>query len=181
VVDFGDSSSVGFTAREVGELLESEKFGDITVYKIHRALPDGRMELKGVRPETFQLEAGMFFYSSDVETAEGDFERLVNLAERVGGPAKAKIHLAKFSEPCSDESFVTALIYPAEYDDEFSRWLIDCDYKTAGQVSGGISIVQAYYDEGAEILRRYQILGRSGYTDRSGAELLASVKTAVQR
>jgi len=177
VVDFGESSSVGFTAKEVAELLESEKFGDIKVYKIHRALADGRMELKGVRNEIFQLEAGMFFYANDIEAAEGDFERLVDLAGAAGGPTKGKIHLANRS----NGSFVTALIYPAEYDDEFSRWLIDGDYKTAGQVSGGVSTVQAYYDEGAEILRRYQVLGRSAHTDRSGAELFGSVKMAVQR
>ena len=177
VVDFGDSSSVGFTAKEVGQLLESEKFKDITVYKIHRALPDGRMELKGVLRETFQLEAGMFFYANDADGAKGDFERLIHLSETAGAPATAKIHLAKYS----DSSFVTALIYPAEYEDEFSRWLIDCDYKTDGQVAGGISTVQAYYDQGPEILRRHQIFDRKVHADRTREELLASVKMAVQR
>jgi hypothetical protein len=177
VVDFGDSSSVGFTAREVAELLESEKFQDIKVYKIHRALPDDRMELKGIRCETFQLEAGMFFYSNDAEVAKDDFEQLVGLANAGEAPAKAKIHLAVYD----DDRFVIALIYPAEYDDEFSRWLIDCDYKTVGQASGGVSAVQEYYNRGPEILRRHQIIAQSFYTDRSGAEFLASVKIAVQR
>ena len=175
VVDFGDSSSVGFTAREVAQLLESEKFKDITVYKIHRALPDGRMELKGVPNETFQLEAGMFFYSNDAADAAGDFERLIDLSQ--SAPARAKIHLAKYA----DSSFATALIYPAEYDDEFSRWLIDCDYKTAGQAAGGISMVQAYYDQAPEILRRHQIFDQQAHADRTREELLASVKMAVQR
>jgi hypothetical protein len=177
VVDFGDSSSVGFTAREVAQLLESQKYKDITVYKIHRALPDGRMELKGVLRETFQLEAGLFFYSNDADTAAGDFDRLVNLSEAAGCPARAKIHLAKYS----DSTFVTALIYPAEYDDEFSKWLIDCDYKTDGQAAGGISTVQAYYDQAPEILQRHQVFDQQTYVDRTREELLASVKMAVQR
>ena len=63
VFDFGDSSGVGFTAEEVAELLESEKFQDCKAYKIHRAYPDGRLELKGVRREIFQLEAGILFYA----------------------------------------------------------------------------------------------------------------------
>ena len=46
VVDFGNHSGVGFTASEVAELLESEKFKDCKVYKIHNAYPDGRLELK---------------------------------------------------------------------------------------------------------------------------------------
>jgi hypothetical protein len=48
VVDFGGRCGVGFTADEVAELLESEKFKDVKVYKIYKAYPDGRMELKGV-------------------------------------------------------------------------------------------------------------------------------------
>jgi len=80
IFDFGDHAGVGFTAEEVAELLESERFRQGKVYKIHRAHPDGRLELKGVAAETFQLEAGMFFYSQDLETARGDFKRLTDMA-----------------------------------------------------------------------------------------------------
>ena len=73
IFDFGDHVGVGFTAREVAELLESEKYSHGKVYKIHRAFPDGKLELKGVTVETFQLEAGMFFYSSEPDTARRDF------------------------------------------------------------------------------------------------------------
>jgi hypothetical protein len=37
VVDFGDHSGVGFTSEEVTELLDSEKFRDVKVYKINNA------------------------------------------------------------------------------------------------------------------------------------------------
>ena len=74
VVDFGDRSGVGFTADEVAQLLESEKFKDVKVYRIYNAYPDGRMELKGVPNEIFQLEAGMFFYEFDETIAQGDFK-----------------------------------------------------------------------------------------------------------
>jgi len=73
VFDFGEHTGVGFTAEEVAELLESEKYKDGKVYKIHKAYPDGRLELKGVLKETFQLEAGMFFYSSNIDTARCNF------------------------------------------------------------------------------------------------------------
>ena len=56
---------LGFTAQEVAELFESERFGHCKAYKIHKAYPDGRLELKGVQKETFQLETGMFFFSAD--------------------------------------------------------------------------------------------------------------------
>jgi hypothetical protein len=177
VFDFGDHCGVGFTALEVAELLESEKYKDCKVYKIHKAYPDGRLELKGVRPEIFQLEAGMFFYSQDEQTARRDFKELANLAVRIAPPCRAKVHLAKYA----DDKFVTAIIYPAEYDDEISRWLSDGDYKTAGAAQGGIGAVQRYYDAKPEILDRHQLFEKSDIISRTSEELLANLKLAVQR
>ena len=177
VVDFGDHSGTGFTAQEVAELLESEKFKHIKVYKIHNAYPDGRMELKGIPAQIFRLEKGMFFYSGDLKSAQANFKRLVDLAVKLAPPARAKVHLAKYAE----EEFVTALIYPAEFNDEFSRWLIEGNYKTAGAAEGGIEAVQRYYDRKGEILDRHQLFGQSAYESKTGEELLASTKIAVQR
>ncbi len=177
IFDFGDHCGVGFTAEEVAELFESEKYKNCKAYKIHRAYPDGRLELKGVRPEIFQLEAGMFFYSSELETARTDFKGLVNLAIRTSPPCRAKVHLARYA----DEKFVTAIIYPAEYDNQISAWLSVGEYKTTGAAEGGSEAVQRYYDYKPQILDRHQLFGKSEYQSRSGTELLASLKLAVQR
>ena len=177
IFDFGDHTGVGFTAQEVAELLESEKYRDGKVYKIHRAYPDGKLEIKGIPNETFQLEAGMFFYSSELETARRDFKRLIDLAVKAAPPSRAKVHLAKYS----DQKFVVALIYPAEYDEEFSSWLLDGNYKAGSAVEGGISAVQQYYDNQPEILHRHQLFGESGMISRTGEELLTNLKLAVQR
>lgn len=177
IFDFGDHTAVGFTAQEVAELLESEKYRDGKVYKIHRAYPDGKLELKGVPAETFKLEAGMFFYSSDRETAQRDFKRLVGLAVGAAPPCRAKVHLAR----CGEELFVVALIYPAEYDDEVSSWLSAGEYNTSGAAEGGVGAVQSYYDRNAEILDRHQLFDESESVSRTGEELLASLKLAVQR
>jgi hypothetical protein len=177
IFDFGDHTGVGFTAQEVSELLESEKYRDGKVYKIHKAYPDGKLEIKGVQAATFQLEAGMFFYSSDKETAQRDFRQLVDLAVRTAPPCRAKVHLATNGE----ESFVVALIYPAEYDDEVSSWLSLGEYRTSGAAEGGVGAVQRYYDLRAEVLDRHQLFGESESVSRTGEELLACVKLAVQR
>ena len=177
VFDFGDQTGVGFTAQEVAELLESEKYAGGKVYKIHRAYPDGKLELRGVPAETFELEAGMFFYSSDREDNQRNFKRLVNLAVRIAPPCRAKVHLARGG----DESFVVALIYPAEYDDEVSSWLSAGEYKTSGATEGGVGAVQMYYDHDAEILDRHQFFAESESVSRTGEELLACLKMAVQR
>ena len=177
VFDFGDHAGVGFTAEEVAELLESEKYKDGKVYKIHRAYPDGTLELKGVLAEALQLEAGMFFCSSDLEAGRRDFKTLVNLAVKSAPPCRAKVHLAGYS----DGGFVVALIYPAEYDAEVSSWLLDGEYKTSGAAEGGVGAVQRYYNLQAEILDMHQLFGKSELTSRTGVELLACVKLAVQR
>ncbi len=177
IVDFGDYSSVGFTALEIAELLESEKYKDCKVYKIHRAYPDGKLEIKGVPNDKFQLEAGMFFYSTDLETSQRDFKELVKLSVETMPPSRAKVHMAKHN----DEKFVTALIYPAEYDDEFSSWLLDGQYKTTGPAEGGVEAVQRYYNQEPEILDRHQLFGQSENVSRTGEELLQNLKVAVQR
>ncbi len=177
IFDFGDHAGVGFTAEEVAELFESEKYKNCKAYKIHRAYPDGRLELKGVRPEIFQLEAGMFFYSNGLEIAKVNFKGLVNLAVKSAPPCRAKLHLARYT----NEKFVTAIVYPAEYDDQISAWLSDGDYKTTGATEGGSEAVQRYYDYKPQILDRHQLFGKSEYQSRSGTELLASLKLAVQR
>ncbi len=177
VFDFGDHAGVGFTAEEVAELLESERFRDGKVYKIHRAYPDGRMELRGVPSQTFQLEAAMLFYAADLQTAQAEYGRLERLAIESSPPCRAKLHLTEYA----DGRFVTALIYPAEYDDEVSRWLLDGDYVTAGAAEGGVGAAQAYYDAAPEVIERRQLLGGSAIQSRTGEELLAATRVAVQR
>ncbi len=177
VFDFGDHAGVGFTAEEVAELLESERYKEGKVYKIHRAYPDGRLELKGVRREKFQLEAGMFFYSWDEPMARADFKHLVDLAVRTAPPCRAKVHLARYAE----DEYVVALIYPAEYDDEMSAWLLEGGYRTTAAAEGGIRAVETYYEAKPEILDRHQLFGASETISRTGEELLTSVARAVQR
>ena len=177
IFDFGGHVGTGFTAQEVAELLESEKYRQCKVYKIYKAYPDGRLELKGVRAEIFQLEAGMFFYSADPDIARRDFKTLVDFAVRTSPPCRAKVHMAKYN----DDKYVLALIYPAEYDDEISSWLLEVKYNTKGVAEGGIEAVQRYYDQDPKILERHQLFGKSDISSRTGQELLASVKVAIQR
>jgi hypothetical protein len=177
VFDFGDHTGVGFTAEEIAELFESERYKNCKAYKIHKAYPDGKLELKGMRAEIFQLEAGMFFYSSDLKTAKRDFKGLVNLAVKTAPPCRAKVNLAKYN----DNKFMAALIYPAEYDDQISTWLLAGGYKADGVAEAGIGAVQKYYDAELQILDRHQLFRKSEYQSRTGEELLAGVKLAVQR
>ena len=177
VFDFGDHAGVGFTAEEVAELLDSERHKNGKVYRIQRAFPDGRMELRAVPAALFQLEAGMFFYSTDATTAHGDFKRLVALAVRSAPPCRGKVQLARYGQ----DKFVVAFIYPAERDAEVSSWLLEGEYRTAGPAEGGTGAVERYYGAAPEILETQQIFGAQENISRSGRQLLEAVPLAVQR
>jgi len=177
IFDFGDHAGVGFTAEEVAELLESERYRSGKVYKIHRAYPDGRLELRGVSTETFQLESGMVFHSTTLETARSDFKRLVDAAIHASPPCRAKVHLVRYSE----ERFGVAMIYPAEYEEEISTWFAQREYRTSGPVEGGAGVIEQYYLQAPEILERHQLFGTSEGISRTGDELFVSLRRAVQR
>ena len=109
----------------------------------------------------------MFFYSADAETAKSDFERLISIVRKNPFVCRAKVHLAKYG----DDKFVTALIYPAEYDDQVSRWLLDVEYKTPGAAESGTSAVQRYYDTTPTFLKKEQLFGRPSVISRTGQDL----------
>lgn len=176
-IDFGDHSGVGFTADEVAELLESEKYQTIEVYKIYRACPDGTLEIRGVDKHTFQLESGLFFYTADLETSQQAYQRLVALAVTQQPPCRAKVHLAHWDEG----QYVLALIYPAEHEEEISAWLTQGQFEAEGLAEGGTGVVQQYYDRSPDVLERHQLFGQGRFESRTGDELLVGLKRAVQR
>lgn len=194
-VDFGGSSAVGYTADEVALLLESEQYRGIKVYKIVRAAPNGAMELRGVSHERFGLESGMFFLRKGAAAAERDFADLLALAEREAPPARAFVQWGELSGGTgggmglpgaaaaaerAERQFVTALIYPAEYEDEMAAWLSAGGYAGGDFVEGGISCVTSFYHLQRTIHASRQLMGRTG-SSRSRAELYASIGRAVQR
>lgn len=180
VFDFGEWSAVGYTAEEIAVLLESDEFQDGKVYRIHRVSPDGQMELRGISRGRFQTEGGIFFYRKELDAARDDFNEIADVADNVPPPTRAFLHLADRSAG-SAPRFVTALVYPAEYDDEMSRWLLEIGFVGGDFVEGGSSHVTNYYEEANTILERKQLCGRSAIPSRSTDEILASVRRAVQR
>jgi hypothetical protein len=178
VVDFGDQTAVGYTAHEVATLLESEEFAEIKVFKIVRAQPDGTLEMKGVANSRFQLEDAMLFFSGDLDRARRDFELLKQLAQATTPPCRAKLHLSK--DEAGALPYVVALIYPAEFGDEVSKWLLDNEYDGGEIVEGGVSAATNFFRQFQQ-LNGYQIWSAAETASRSREELLAAVGQAVQR
>jgi hypothetical protein len=181
VFDFGEWTAVGYTAEEIAVLLESDAYCAGHVYKIIRVTPDGQMELRGVSAERFQLESGMFFNRDELSAARTDFAELCGYAEALGAPCRAFVHLADRGEIEGVPRYVTALIYPAEYEDEMGRWLLDWPHAGGDTVEGGISHVTDYYSEDKAILESHQIWTGHAVPARGAEEVLRSVRLAVQR
>lgn len=181
IFDFGEWTALGYTAEEVATLLESEAHRSAKVYKIVRASPDGQFELKGVSTERFQLETGLLFNRRELGRARADFSELSRLTTRGGLPCRAFLHLADRGPHDDVPRYVTALIYPAEYDDEIAAWLLTENFEGGDSVEGGISAVTDYYRHHHDVLERAQLWSKSAIPSRSRDELNATIRNAVQR
>ena len=179
VFDFGDSVAVGYTADEIEMLFESEKYRHGKAYKIHRAFPNGQLELRGVDRGRFEVEEGVFFYRQELDAARADFDLLKRLSQQEDPSCRAKLHLANVEG--GNYPYVTALIYPAEYSDEISAWLTRAAFEGGDFVEGGISSVTTYYESKKVPIEHHQMWGTVDQTSRSRDEVYASVRVAVQR
>ena len=181
IYDFGEWSALGYTAEEIAVLLESEAQRGGKVYKIVRVSPDGAMELRGVAAERFQAESGIFFNRRELSAARADFEELGRLAQRQAAPCRAFVHLADRGPEAGTWRYVTALIYPAEYEDEMAAWLTATGYAGGDLAEGGSSHVSDYYAADKTILDRQQLWNQPAIPSRSADEVLRTVRQAVQR
>ncbi len=145
------------TAAEVAVLLEENPRAGLRVYRVHRALPDGRMELVAVPVDRFQLEDCFLFYSRDAAAARADFDALRTLGRSDPPPCRAKLQLADLE--AGAHRFVVALLYPAEYAEEMSAWLLRHAYRGGVLAEGGMSQVPRYYEAARNVLDRHQFWG----------------------
>jgi hypothetical protein len=89
------------------------------------------------------------------------------------------LHLAQTKSQQGTE-YVTALIYPAEYDEEVASWLTKNNYKGGELATGGASEVNTYYRHYSKI-DSFQLWGVLDGTARDAADVLANVGRAVVR
>ena len=179
VVDFGEKTSVGYTAAEVAILMAADAYRHVKVYKIHRALADGTMELAGMAPERLGAEDALFFSRFDASRARADFETLKGSAEREPAPVQAKLNLARIE--AAERPHVVALIYPGEFDNAMAHWLSSIDYQGGDEVEGGSNALNRYYQNRRVVLEQHSLRGTFDGLSRSAEEVLASTHLAVQR
>lgn len=166
VVDLAGQVAMGYSAEQVAVILESERFVGAAVYKIVRAYPDGRMEIRGVDRSRFHAEDGLFFHHVQLEPARADFETLKRAAQQLPPPCRAMWQLAKGTD--QPLPYLTALVFPAECTDEIAAWLRTIRFEGGQEVVGGVGQV-ARYRQQAEVLQRHQ-LSPAGQTAKQTAD-----------
>lgn len=179
--DFGEWSAFGYTAEEIAMLLESERYRGGRVYRIQRVEPDGRMELRGVSNARFMMETAYCFWRDDASAARDDFERLAALAAAEPPPCRAALYLAEYPRHAAHGRYLTIVILPAEFDDDFARWLSDRQYDGGDLVEGGVSHVTNFQDQQRTILDRRQFVGAATILPRAREEVYAAVRRVAQR
>lgn len=179
VVDFGEQAGVGYTIEEVRTLLEEERYRKCRVYKVHRMLPDGTVELKAVAPSRFAVESAFAFCSRNRERAMNDFQLIRQLAETYPLPCKARLLYGKLTYG-PQFPYLAAIIYPAEYEDEMSQWLLEHDVQAGETVDHGVSHAQNI-QANLQVRDHAQLPSAAWRQSRSKEELLRAVGDGVQR
>jgi len=181
VFDFGEWSALGYTAEEIAVLLDSEQYRAGKVYRIHRVSPDGSMDLQGVSAERFQLESATLFWRADEAAAKADFQALLDAVDVAAPPCRAALQLADWQSGEKAEPFVTALVFPAEYELEMGAWLEQIGFEGGDLVEGGISAATDYRNAVKTVRSREQLWSAGSNGARPVDEIMASVRQAVQR
>lgn len=179
VYDFGEWCSVGYTADEIAVLREETAYRGGHIYRIVRARPDGYMELRGVSAERFEYESAMFFYRVHLDAARRDFSTLSAVGPAEPPPCRVTVQLAH--RPDQRWPYATVLTYRAEADDEVAAWLLRIGFEGGESVEGGVSTLTRFREESNEILERRQLWNTPSQSSRSPAQVLESVRAAVQR
>jgi len=180
VVDFGDGVSVGYLAAEVATLFACGQFPQMRAYRIHRALPDGTVEMVRVRQERFarHAEEGLLFLRADEALARDDFDTLRDLADGKF-PCPARLELAEISG--ATWPFMTVLIYPDAYTDDVSRFLLSVHYEGGETVEVGVHKLVAFRQRNPRIIERAEVAPSPQNTARLLEHLLTTRHFAVQR
>jgi hypothetical protein len=179
IFDFGGRVSVGYTAREVAFLLDADEHKSGKVYKIHRAAPDGTLEIRGAPNPNFSSEEAMLFVRRDEAAARADFETLRRSADDRPPPCAAEMRLVVLAERTC--AHATALIYPAIESEVLGLWLNEIGYRGGDTVEGGSAAAASLHGSAARTMATHLLFPPPDRTSRSREEVLATTHLAVQR
>ena len=179
VYEFQTHVSIGYTAREVRILRESQRYRNGTAYEVYGVSDNGGLELRGVLDERLAATEALCFLRHDAAEARGDFEALRAAARGLPVAAPVELILAKAYE--FEPPHVTALTFPAASSTTVSTWLGRIGFNGGDLVVGGVDVQNVLAGTARVAIASCALDAVLDYRERSPEEVLAAVSDAVQR
>ncbi len=178
VFDFGIRASVGYTIEEIEILLSEKRYSGCEVYRIHRANPDGSLEIRGVNANTLSRATGLVFFFADAVAAKDAFEDLIDRAERQGPPGRVSVNL--YFRDGNQLAYRLVVQYIEGLDAAVASWLLRIDFSPHVIVEGGPAAVTEAVT-GADVIDHLDLDADESLRPRTREQVLADVDYAVQR
>ncbi len=179
VYDFGDHTSVGYTAGEIAMLKLTGEHSAGQAYEIYRVNEVGGFELRGVSDAMMVVQDAMAFLREDPVAARRDYDALRTLSQRSPSPIQAELVLARFYSLSPENASVIS--YPAFASTQISSWLSKNDFQGGDQVAAGSGVVAALRGQNLMRIASCQLSTVSGHEDRTREEVLTTVHEPLQR
>ncbi len=179
VVDFGDHAAVGYTADEIAMLTAEAPYRDVTVYRIHRVDPEGRVELAGVQTAELAGQEVMLFLTGDSLAAGRDFRTLRTLAADHPLPCPVRAELIDLPE--SGYPHAVCLLYLRSASTMVSGWLTEVAFAGGEQVLGGGEALAIRGSTEREPVAAGVLPHRAVHVSRTQEEVLSAVDRPLQR
>lgn len=142
VIKFADQTATGLGADEAIKILEEKGGAAIELFVIHRVLPDGRLELAGVKPAALKTPDCLVFSRNSVAGARRDYDRLVQFAADAPPPCRIEMrfgHAKSFDPP-----HVVILIFPNACQEAVGAWLNNATFDPGDTVEGSRHVLEAF-------------------------------------
>jgi hypothetical protein len=180
IFDFGERVSVGYTAQEIEILLAESKYAGGGVYKIYRAFPDGKLEIRGVNPLTWSVSTGIVFWFEDYEETVKAFELLKVTALDSAEGLPGEFSLAIIRTPGLEYPFALIMRYLQELDEAIAAWLLKVKFQAGAFVEAGPRVITRVLTNSTELV--CERLGADTFRkSRTREQVLDSVDLDIQR
>ena len=178
IFDFGNRVSVGYTAEEIEFLLAESKYAGGGVYKISRAFPDGKLEIRGVKPLAWNVTTGIVFWFEDHEETVKAFEQLKTQAITAGTPGEFSLSIIR--SPGPEYPFAIIMRYFQELDEAIAAWLLKIEFQAGAFVEAGPRVITRVLTNSTELV--CERLGADTFRkSRTRDQVLSSVDLDIQR
>lgn len=124
-------------AHEALELLDQDAHAVLEIFRVHRAYPDGRLDLVGVTPAALREVDGMLLLCDNAGQARAEYDGLIAAALRSPPPCRIDMRFAHARD--FDSSHVVAMTYSAACGEGVAQWLVAVGFDSGARMDASPS------------------------------------------